>query len=45
MIVSPVSTGKQLEVPYYPGHMYAALKPLGAEKVMIHNDSCKYLLF
>ena len=45
MIVSPVSTGKQLEFPFYPGHIYAALKPIEADKVRIDDFSNKHLLF
>ena len=37
MIVSPVPTGMQIEFPFYPGHIYAALKPLETDKVNINN--------
>ena len=45
MIVSPVPTGQQLEVPFFPGHIYAALKPIEADKVMIEYCYGKYLSF
>ena len=33
MILSPVPTGDCFEVPYFPGYMYAAIKPSCTDKV------------
>ena len=33
---APVPTGQGFEVPFYPGHIYAAFKPVQTDKVLLN---------
>ena len=35
-ILAPIATGQQVQLPYYPGHHYAAYKASGLKEVIPH---------